>query len=415
MDIFNDCRNYHLSCSRLRDYMTSYPHLDIIKQNDTTTAVEIMSEYLQKECETKLRVKVRQVATFSTLAYFAWKGRKEYRDKYNLETKPGYEYQIQLLHSLYVKGKRCYLKLKQRFNNLTSSVDKVLSMQGFNVLCDNDTREDLKYEDIVDDEDGDDEKTIETISVTSTVDDTMTEVEYGLSLQLLLYKGMHMQIMLMLELDVKHITKKCHDDGKPELSSKLMAIGIQSLCNKIYDSEKDRIALFGHILYCKAPKESKHIPYAKYHDYTYDELCYIYSRVVMYNYAQNHTGSSITLYSAPIKYDSDMKSVLKWILDVVKHNFFQELMSYIEDNYGPSTSTLKKLFPKCTAAQIKMLKIRWQIDDSKLSTMFGHTTITRGFEVESSSEDIKIYAAYSQYVSSPLSGFISAIMSHLHS
>jgi hypothetical protein len=295
MSASTDCKEYHASCAKVKEYITKYNFLSYFRMFDFASIVGVISNYIKELPQVQKDFKLQIVKEFSILTYHAWVGRREYRDKYRLLPLPGYEYQIQLMSELYQKSKMCYKQL----TTITASSDAILPSSNtekngmemetqFNIddieLDDTETQlEDEKTEINVDME----PIVLKSYTPIQICEDKLLKQARDLAmLEALMYSSIQIQTMNILRMDICSIETKFLDEnrrpkGDLKKRDELSRLWINSLLKKIYKSDKKWRQLVSQLISTIETLDPNKIYF------NYEELRYIHGKVVELCYNKN--------------------------------------------------------------------------------------------------------------------------------
>jgi hypothetical protein len=355
MSLVTDCKEYHIACSRVKEYMRKFDFLHILRQYDITRVVGTISQYLKSLPENQQKFKLNVIRTFSTLTYFAWKGRKEYRDKYSLQPLPGYEHQIELMRSLYEKSR---LVVRKHHDDSTSvedcKIQPIVDIEEFEDI----NTEDIDIEDI-------DIKDAHSNSDSKTTDEDndqyLKKMIYVSCKESLCYTIMEHQIMASLNDDIQYVLISADTKGSTlDKKKKLVYLWIQSMFTKIFKDTRRR-KLLNKQFTCTnlliASSTDVH--------FTYDDFAHIYTQIKEYRYQ-----STVTLEFPHIDTTfSDIECIAR-ACTVAKRGFMCFISSDIETRYnkiGRKPKNLKEVYPKASNSTLHMILQLFNFDAATMT------------------------------------------------
>jgi hypothetical protein len=394
-----DCKLYHIACARVKEYMKKFDFLRLLQKYDENKVVDMMSKYLKVLPENQQKFKLNAVRTFSTLTYFAWKGRKEYRDKHCPQSLPGYEHQIELLHGLYDKSRLVVKKLHSNSKVPTEDCKVGLITDAkFNIDVE-------EFEDVPDtkDDDVEIEEDIKRPIPTSVDDDDDDDDDEYINTMVraackesLCYLLMEHQILVSLSDDVRLM--RCSESKKPNYSmskrNKIVSLWFESVIKKVFTDNRRRRLLAKQFKFSNSV-----IILSTDVNFTYDDLCHIYTKIGEYRYQ-----STLALKVSHINVSFSDKKCLRRAFSVSKHSFVNFLCEDIQTEcnrlrYIPKT--LKDIYPQKSEKTIQMIMRLFNFDNESVERYLRGENIMVQI---SNDNDLDMLILYSEFKKSmPLS------------
>jgi len=119
-----DYLDYKRYSQKVKQYLENFTFLHAIASLNINQILPFIQEVFQTLSDDVRKSKLYILKSFKYLVWSAWKGRQEYKIKYNQESDQGHEYQIKLLNGLYQKVHLCLRTFSDKKKPLVSREDQ---------------------------------------------------------------------------------------------------------------------------------------------------------------------------------------------------------------------------------------------------------------------------------------------------
>jgi hypothetical protein len=422
MAVATDCKEYHTACSRVKEYMSRFNFLNIFRYYNKTKIVDTVSKYLEQLPENQQRFKLNAIRTFSTLTYFAWKGRKEYRDKYNLEHLPGYEYQINFMYELYDKSR---VVVKKLYTDLTLKNEDTKVEHITQVEID-DEFEHITQAEIDDEFEGitipndtdvqfDDDIIERKVFEDSDEDEYLKQIVRASSKESLCYILIENHVTASLNEDMFNVINNIRRKSKccEGQIYNLACAWFKTILNKVFTDNRRRRLLFKQYKYSNGIVESSNEV-----NFTYDEFLYIYNKIKDNRYPSpivfnDYVSLFNTTCTTTVSTD---KECIGAAYITFKTNFTRLICNDIREKkykLGYNPKTLKEMYPQKSDNTIQILMRVLNFDDHIFKEYLEGKTITVEFKNSTPKDFDTLYLQFKDLVPISIQKLYSQILSFI--